>query len=948
MGPIEHYLYRVAPLAQGGYISVHIKGYHGFPGWACSTYEQAAHFAAYWCPRTDVYLSQGGQQKPGPLKEGKYTPAADRVHTNIFCLKSLRMDVDAKQYSSIDEMDAAIETFYNTTAIPKPKLAIKSGSGGYHLYWPFDRLVTPEEWQPLADALAKAAVEAGLKLDTECTIDRTRILRIPGTKNYKDKNNPTNVEIYYDDGGEFTYDDLQQALSKWISLTASSEDVDDDVKNMQSGNTREFSPVDIEDVAKECPLIDRILKTGGANVTNPVWFLTGNLSLRTTDPRPTFHRLSSGYHSYSKSETDIEFDRLKKDNKPPAFCSTFAKHPECIECATCKHRNGGTTPLSFATPRTNGHAYIGGPLTDLPAGYYRRPLDGLVCTDGTDEKGNPRQIILFTFEIIPFSGRVEGGKQYGLVFRTKEGNEEKEIRVGAGPVHNANKAGELFGDQGLSFDFGKPQRKFFMAWIDKLRHSVINIPPIGWYFKNGEDGFAFNGKFISAKEELPARTADIDFKYGVAGSPDPWRALVPIIVTDDRPDLSCLVATGFAAPLLRFTGHSGVCIGGWSLDTGFGKTTALSLAQGVWGSTASMNGLEDTVNHLTDKLVKLRNVPLIHDEIKNVQQEQKFLQMAGIVTEGREKGRSRIDGSARPVREWETPISFAANRSMIAAAMENGGGSSATMVRILEFPCIRPHGTKVRFDEVDRLRQDLKFNYGHIGVEYAKCIGQHKNTAAAAVKLMEEHFIKKLGPPDDGSRFWYASSAALTVGSYLAGKLGLAPFDHNRICDYLMEVIQDLRSRKKQSPTDYSNPGSVINELGNFIVYHAPRIIITDAMPASAGRPKAIMVMNDAPNKWQREHPCIHVARTPIAKIRFADQTLTQWCSQFKKEKSALTAGIINTLGIKRANAVVGAGTRYATAIQLCWTIEIQGTALEKAFELGLQKHEDDEADTGT
>ena len=111
------------------------------------------------------------------------------------------MDVDAKQYASIDEMDAAIAHFYNETKIPKAPFAVKSGSGGYHLYWPFDRLLSPEEWQPLADALADAALSTGLKLDTECTVDRTRVLRIPGTKNYKDKTNPKDVEIYYDEGG---------------------------------------------------------------------------------------------------------------------------------------------------------------------------------------------------------------------------------------------------------------------------------------------------------------------------------------------------------------------------------------------------------------------------------------------------------------------------------------------------------------------------------------------------------------------------------------------------------------------------------------------------------------------------------------------------------------------------------------------------------------------------
>ena len=42
------------------------------------------------------------------------------------------------------------------------------------------RALTREEWQPLANALAQAAKQHGLKCDTQCTIDSARVLRVPG------------------------------------------------------------------------------------------------------------------------------------------------------------------------------------------------------------------------------------------------------------------------------------------------------------------------------------------------------------------------------------------------------------------------------------------------------------------------------------------------------------------------------------------------------------------------------------------------------------------------------------------------------------------------------------------------------------------------------------------------------------------------------------------------
>jgi hypothetical protein len=133
---ITHYLYRVAPLAQGWFISVHIKSNRGgFPGWACASYAEAIHEAEYWRnQKCDVYLSMGGQKEPGSHKEKQPFPTANRTEPNIGCLRSLRMDVDLKQYANIEEMDTAIANFYQQASIQKAPFVVKSGSGGYHLY----------------------------------------------------------------------------------------------------------------------------------------------------------------------------------------------------------------------------------------------------------------------------------------------------------------------------------------------------------------------------------------------------------------------------------------------------------------------------------------------------------------------------------------------------------------------------------------------------------------------------------------------------------------------------------------------------------------------------------------------------------------------------------------------------------------------------------------------
>lgn len=958
MGPIEHYLYRIAPLAQGGYISVHLAIYNdkrkvvALPGKACSVYDQAAYLAGWFDKqKLDVYLSQGGQKKPGYTKAGKTIPEADRNHDNIFCLKSLRMDVDAKLYLSIEKMDAAVEKFYSETGIPKATFAVKSGSGGYHLYWPFDRLVTPEEWQPLADALSKAAQSTGLDFDSECTIDRTRVLRIPGTRNYKDANHPTQVEIYYDTGGNFTYDDLQQALAKWIGpLTASSErsnenDDFEDERNMQGGQT--YAPVDIELVRKECGFVDDTCTNNGAANSYYLWWLSLCLARHTVNAHNIAHIFSSGHHSYSETETTEKFKEAERQRKGPPSCVTIQKHG-AKQCAACKHQASNSNPISIGyRTRTNGHAYVSptflNDLPDSPHKYYRRAGDNFIFADYADEKGGkvyPHGI--FMFEIIPGSGKLEGGDPFALVFTAKKYLYEREVRITGAQLSNTTKAAEAFGNHGFVLEYGKEQKRFLMAFIDKMKQNaktMITVPAMGWQTKDGEYGFSFSGRWVSATKELPALKLDADLKYGVAGSDKPWRDLVTIILNSNRPDLLCLLAASFGAPLMGFTGYNGVLIGGWSLDTGAGKTTTLSLSQAVWGSPSSMMGLDDTYNAVIDKASKLTSLPMYWDEIKNSEQEIKFLDMATTITGGRSKARARIDGSLRAVKEWELPIIYAANRSMVAAAEQRGGGTAATMARMFEFEC--PNKLAIN-SNVDTLVNDLKYNYGHMGQEYATYIGHQRDSIIVGVRAIRDMLRKQLTYNENRDRFIFAAATEIIAGAYYAQQAGLVPFNTKRIWSYVIEQIQKSRNKVRQSSTDYSNDATVMGVLVEYLGYHrATRMVKTDRMRMTAGQPSkgwAKILNGNMPGQPKTfGHVSVHISlgadNNPDAPyLRFTQSSVGAWCKITGKDAASFGAALRRVLGEPKT-ATVGAGTDLASGSEKCWTTPIRGTILEQALD---------------
>jgi DNA primase catalytic subunit len=134
----------------------------------------------------DIYFCLSRQRAYKLDQSGK--PAADRSKENAVALKSLWLDIDVKDppkgYASVGEALAAQSGLCHSVGLPEPSAIVLSG-GGIHVYWSSARVLTPDEWQPLAQGLKNAAVQHGLRCDVGCTTDRARLLRVPGTFNWK-------------------------------------------------------------------------------------------------------------------------------------------------------------------------------------------------------------------------------------------------------------------------------------------------------------------------------------------------------------------------------------------------------------------------------------------------------------------------------------------------------------------------------------------------------------------------------------------------------------------------------------------------------------------------------------------------------------------------------------------------------------------------------------------
>lgn len=970
MNSMQQYLYRVAAITEGGYVNVHhiyrpdVNKDPIFPGSACKTVEEAVQEAKYWAHRksADVYLAMNAYEFTDG--KGALLPRALRRKHNVIGCKCLYLDVDVDPnpkkdaYRTVEEMEAGLAVFYERTSFPVCTISVDSGRGGRHLYWPLNRILTPEQWEPLAEALSNAAQASGLKFDPQCTTDRTRLLRIPGTWNFKNVPQGLPVNLHQDDNLEDDPNELAKILEPWYGKiptidsspssatdAGSTDDMADDL-----GAGINYAPADIDMVAKECPFIADTLATGGAGLSEPLWKYGLSIACHTTDPEENAHRLSSGHHAYSQSETDEKLAQAQRDRQHskkmgPPKCGAISK-AGALQCKSCPNFIKGTTPISFGYGR-NGHHYpinkhfVNDREPDLPRGYFRDKETQYICADVSDKNGNRDIIEVFPFPIIRDSGYLESHSPYQFVFTTIEAGREKQIKVNQPAMSSRERAPIELGSQGLSLNYKEATKDFFVGYLRKLHSqqaTMINLPAIGWHQDTHGMGFAYAGSYYSPGGIQKCRLLPPEVSgYGIVGGANAWTELAGAVITRDRPDLSVLIAQGFAAPLVVISGHNGYLLGAWSTKSGVGKSTSLTLAQTIWGSPSEKNGLSDTEAHLFAKASTIKHLGIIVDEVKTVQQQGNFLNTIFQVTSGRDKARADRSGGMRATKDFQTTLTYATNASMIAMMEEKTKGSLATIFRVFEYQCLPNGPLQFSTSDISSMTMLLNHNYGSIGAKYAEFLGNNYEYVVKCIKYIQRKLEYDLHADQD-ERFWVAAIANTLAAAHFAKKLGVCNFHVTTIQDFLIAELKRMRQGKLVSPVDYSNVHTIVSELGVFLKeYRAKLTIITDTMITTVGQPKkgSVKVLNETPG-IKKDGPVVQVSLNPYM-LRVTDSALSNWCKLRNIPKASLVESLQEQLGAKKTSARIGSGTDYADMTQACWTIQIGGTPLEREVEYAEQ-----------
>jgi hypothetical protein len=189
----------------------------GYIGWC----EPSGDYQQEWFKDTDAALAIIERQRPKAniwCSMAWFQNNGGRSAQRAEQLKAFWLDVDAHgkgPYETPNDALAGIKAFVKATALPRPNYINMTGHG-VQVFWTLPDPVSTNEWQPVADGLQELARRMNLGADP-ITADPARILRVPGTDNFRDPDNPVEAVLSEVKAGYIELEQFHTAIKAALS-----------------------------------------------------------------------------------------------------------------------------------------------------------------------------------------------------------------------------------------------------------------------------------------------------------------------------------------------------------------------------------------------------------------------------------------------------------------------------------------------------------------------------------------------------------------------------------------------------------------------------------------------------------------------------------------------------------------------------------------------------------
>jgi hypothetical protein len=765
----------------------------------------------------------------------KFKDDSTRAKQNVQTLKAFWLDVDCgtdKPYADQDEGLAALRNFTEVTGLPRP--AVVNSGRGLHVYWPLEEEITREEWEPVAARLHAVCQAQEFHVDAAC-FEVSRILRIPGTHNYKG-DTPLRVEVMAKPKRALGYEELRDILGvKERPMARAGRPMSALGQQLRDNISSSFSKIMARDPG--CAQINAAIKER-EDLSEPRWFAALSIAKFCKDKESAIHILSADHPDYDYERTEQKIAHILGPNT----CTEFEKHNPGL-CKSCPHAGKFKSPIALgrevevATEEDNvvvegdeddeDAVLVTYTIPEYPFPFVRGKNGGIYRSPPPDaEDTTPVLIYERDFYIVKRMRDPQlGGVVLMRLHTPKDG-----VREFVVPNAKIMDTSELRKEM-AAHDVVTSQKAFgFLVEYVVASVKALQEKDKAEHMRN-QFGWADNdSKFIIGDREVSAdgtyhsppssATAVLAEHMVPSGSMEKWQEVFDLYGRQGLEAHAFAAATAFGAPLLKYSGQSGAIINLIHPRSGTGKTTILHMCNSVWGSPKGLCAKkDDTFNSKVHKTGVFNNLPICFDEMSNTEPKQ-LSELAYLITQG--TGKDRMRGSSNELRmnltSWQTIALCSSNHSFYEKLEGLKDSPEGELMRIIEYHL--DYSTTLEMDFAKEMfDHQLMENYGHAGEIYARYLLANRKEAQSIYATIQRRIDAEL-KLTQRERFWSATVAANIAGIYLAKNAGICNWNLSRVFKWACKMILSLRTTTTPPP---ENEKQVI---GEFILAHMSNILV--------------------------------------------------------------------------------------------------------------------------
>lgn len=813
-----------------------------------------------------------------------YKDDSSRTKDNVQSVKAFWLDLDAgrgKPYKSYTDAVAALGQFCTDLGLPKPT-AITSGNG-VHAYWLLDAEITRAEWEPVADQFKRITEAKGLHADPSRTADIASILRIPGTFNYKNPQDPKLVVSLFE-AVPISFARFKELLdntgiAQALPKAKAKRELDDVTKSLMGNNQSSFKTI-VEQTTKGkgCGQIDYILRNR-STLEEPVWRAGLSIANCCADRTTAIHIISKGHPGYCPDATEHK----ASETKGPYTCETF-KSLNPVACEGCPHKI--TSPIQLgafiaatepvgdklifekevsvvdpvhpeAEPQSQLQVVT---VPKLPTPYIRGQHGGIYKT-GNGPDGEPDNKLVYEHDLYVTKrlNDAEHGELLVLELHLPmDGKVEFEMPLTALSTDTAK---TILASKGVAA-LDKEMKEIIM-YISKVVKDLQakyradkSRQQFGWCDNNTKFVVGHNEFNATGQSYNPSSAATKDFIEALAPTGDYllWQDSFNLYNRPELVHVAFAAFTGFGSPLMSYTGQEGALINLVSNGSGSGKTTALKAACSIWGKPeAIMTFQHDTVNARIMRMGIFNSLGSYMDEITNISPEDAS-NLVYTATMGRGKDRMKANENALRTNttRWNGITLTTSNAWLGDKISQAKAVSDGENMRMLEIfvPEKVIAGAEELFERFDS-------HYGMAGEMYAQWLVSNTTRVSKMVTDMREK-IKRDAKTTPKERFHVSIIACNIVGGLIARELGIHNIDVDYVYKWAIQFLAGNRSNIQQQVLD---KGSII---GEFLALNFRNILQMNDNIDESKAPEHFNAPNKVAARWAPDTKKLYISKREL------------------------------------------------------------------------------------